>query len=291
MAGVEDRVGARATAYVIAFAIAFASGMIVVAPLLWAALPGGATPAYRVGPGDVIKVEAFQHAEISGTFQVEENGQISFPLLGHVRVAGSPPSEIAATLEEKLERDFYVDVQLQVEVAEYRSQPVTVLGEVQRPGTYYLKGPTDITQVLAEAGGLGPKAGSELELRRVVIENGSEAQRVYSISTESLLSGENGAVVLRAGDVLSVPARQLYFISGEVARPGQYEISQGMTLMQAISQAGGIGKFASQGVELHREIAGEKEILDLDLSRIRKGKDPDAEIRPGDVIIVKRRFF
>jgi protein involved in polysaccharide export with SLBB domain len=61
--------------------------------------------------------------------------------------------------------------------------------------------------------------------------------------------------------------------------------------MQALSQAGGQSKFASQDVELHREQQGGKEILEFDLSEIRKGKLADPPIKPGDVVIVKRRFF
>jgi polysaccharide export outer membrane protein len=249
--------------------------------------------AYRVGVGDVLKVEAFQHQEISGEFQVEEEGAISYPLLGHVPVSALSISEISRLLEEMLERDYYVDVQLQVEVAEYRSQPVTVLGEVQRPGTYYLKGKSTLTQVLSDAGGIRATAGPTVELRRLVGNSTNRSTEVLTFNTRDLLSGQEGTEFeIKTGDVISVSAKQLYFISGEVERPGQYEIARGLTLMQAISQAGGVTKFASQGVELHREAQGqEKQILTFDLSRIRKGKRPDEPIQAGDVIIIKRRFF
>jgi protein involved in polysaccharide export with SLBB domain len=64
-----------------------------------------------------------------------------------------------------------------------------------------------------------------------------------------------------------------------------------MTLMQALSQAGGVGKFASQVIEVHREVDGEKKILSFDLSHIRKGRLADPAVVAGDVIFVKRRFF
>jgi polysaccharide export outer membrane protein len=248
--------------------------------------------AYRIGVGDLVAVEAFQHEEVSGEFTVEENGAITFPLLGTVQVAGKTTAEVADLLERALEKDYYVDVQLQVEVREYRSQPVTVLGEVQRPGTYYLEGRTTVTQLLADAGGLKESAGPTLELRRVATVDGVSVQKVMTFATRKLLTGEEGRdVEVRQGDVLSVSAKQLYFITGEIARPGQYEIAPGMTLMQAISQAGGQGKFASQMVELHREESGAKEILTFDLSQIRKGKAQDPSVQSGDVIIVRRRFF
>jgi len=111
-------------------------------------------------------------------------------------------------------------------------------------------------------------------------------------STSKLLTGEAGRdVLLQAGDVLFVSAKRLFFITGEIARPGQYEISFGLTLLQAISQAGGVGKFASQSIEVHRDIEGEKQILSFDLSHIRKGKTSDPPVLAGDVLIVKRRFF
>jgi polysaccharide export outer membrane protein len=249
-------------------------------------------PGYRIGVGDVLEIDAYQQEEISGQFPVEENGAITYPLLGAVPVAGKTLSQIAAQLETLLETDYYVDVQLQVAVTEYRSQPVTVLGEVQRPGTYYLEGRTTLTQMLAEAGGLKPTAGPELELRRTDHDVSPPKQEVRTFSTAKLLTGEQGVdVELKSGDVLSVSSRQLCFVTGEVARPGQYEISTGLTLMQALSQAGGQGKFASQIVELHRETGGDKEILTFDLSHIRKGKASDPPIRAGDVIIVRRRFF
>jgi polysaccharide export outer membrane protein len=254
--------------------------------------PESVEGVYRVGVGDLLKVEAFPHDEISGEYLVEEDGSIKYPLVGSVPVANDTTSQIASRLEFLLEKDYYVDVQLHVEVADYRSQPVTVLGEVQRPGTYYLEGPTTLTQLLAATGGLKPTAGPVLELRRVARVDDQTDQDVLTFSTSKILTGEEGSdVAMRRGDVVSVSARQLYFVTGEVARPGQYEISPGMTLMQAISQAGGQGKFASQTIELHRDDAGEKTILTFDLSRIRKGKMADPPIQRGDVIIVRRRLF
>ncbi len=247
---------------------------------------------YRVGVGDVIGVEAFQAKDISGEYAVEAAGTITFPLLGAVPVRGKTAAEIADLLEKLLEKDYYVDVQLKVEVRLYASQPVTLLGEVQKPGTYYLEGRTTLTELLAKAGGLKSSAGPVLELRRTARPDGEGPPEPMIFETEKLSTGEAGHdVTLRAGDVLYVSPKKLYFITGEITRPGQYEISLGMTLMQALSQGGGVSKFASQLIEVHREVDGEKTILSYDLSQIRKGRVPDPAILSGDVIYVKRRFF
>jgi polysaccharide export outer membrane protein len=267
--------------------------------LVWLALPLAAqqkppeSGEYRVGIGDVIDVAVFQEDEISGEFPVESSGAITYPLLGTVFVAGMTVPEVTNLLEKLLEKDYYVDVQLKVGVEVFASQPVTLLGEVNKPGTFYLEGRTTLADLLSKAGGLKSSAGPVLELRRTVRPEGEEAfPEPMVFETSKLLTGEAGRdVYLQAGDVLFVSPKKIYFITGEVARPGQYEISLGMTLMQALSQAGGVGKFASQVIEVHREVDGEKKILSFDLSHIRKGRLADPAVVAGDVIFVKRRFF
>jgi len=263
-----------------------------VAPAMAQEPESKAASAYRAGAGDVLKVEAYTHDEISGNFAVEAGGDISFPLLGRIAVEGLTTSEIADRLEELLEKDYYVDVQLQVEIEEYHSQPVTVLGEVSRPGTFYLEGHTSLHTILAEAGGIKTSAGAIIELRRLRGPDDDSEPIVRVFQTQSVRSGEKGRdVILQPGDVVSVSAKQRYFITGEIAKPGQYDLSPGMTLMQAISQAGGQGKFASQTVEIHRGGDDDKEIMTFDLSHIRKGRTSDPSIEAGDVLIIRRRFF
>lgn len=271
------------------FAIAMWS---IVIPCSAQETPDAEQIGYKIGVGDVLAVKAYHEDEISGEFNVEIGGTISFPLLGSVSVAGMTVSEVEGVLETLLEKDYYVDVQLNVEVKVFSSQPVTLLGEVTKPGTYYLEGRTTLTEILSKAGGLKSSAGPVLELRRTAPAPGQGPPPPMVFQTAKLLTGEVGRdVVLQSGDVLFVSAKRLYFITGEIARPGQYEISLGMTLLQAISQAGGVGKFASQAIEVHREVDGEKQILNFDLSHVRKGKIADPAVLAGDVVIVKRRFF
>ncbi len=241
---------------------------------------------YLVGVGDILEVTAFQHQELCGSFQVSENGAIAYPLIGRVGAVGRTVAEISSELERLLELDYFVDVQLSVEVREHLSQPVVILGEVRRPGTVFLNGKTMLTEILAEAGGLAPGAGSEIELRRVA------EDEVLVFSTEKVRTGEEGRdVEVRVGDVISVSSKRTFFITGEINQPGQYEIPKGLTLMRALSQAGGSSKFASREVEIHREVGGKKRIETHDMVDIRKGRVDDPPILADDVIIVRRRFF
>ncbi len=262
---------------------------IILVTLLAVALCGMADSpetGYMVGAGDIIEVISFQHEELSGSFQVSENGVIAYPLIGQVEAAGRTVADISAELERLLEKDFFVDVQLSVKVREHRSQPVVVLGEVRRPGTVFLNGTTMLTDLIAEAGGLAAGAGPNIELRRV----GAEETLVFS--TEKVRTGEEGRdIEIQVGDVVSVSSKQLFFITGEISSPGQYDISRGLTLMRAVSQAGGCSKFASKIIEIHRDVGGEKVIETHNLGDIRKGKAEDPAILADDVLIVRRRFF
>ncbi len=241
---------------------------------------------YRIGIGDVLEVTTYRHEELCGTYPVGEDGTINYPLIGQLEVAGKTVAEASADLERLLEKDYFVDVQLSVEVRAHRSQPVVVLGEVRQPGTVYLTGKTMLTDLIAAAGGIQSGAGPEIELRRA---GGDE---VLVFSTEKVKRGEEGRdVEIHVGDVISVASKKQFFITGEISSPGQYEISNGLTLMRAASQAGGFGKFASRIVEIHREVDGEKVIETFDVGDIRKGRAEDPPILPDDVIIVRRRFF
>lgn len=263
---------------------------VLLAVGLWAG-PALADDTYLVGVGDVLEVTAFQLDELCGSFQVAEDGTITYPLIGQIKVAGKSITEISSELEKALEKDYFVDVQLQVKIKEFRSKPVVVLGEVRRPGTIFLSGETMLTDIIAEAGGLSPSAGAEIELRRQDADSGKQPE-VLVFPTVKVATGEVGRdVPVRAGDVISVSAKAQYFITGEINQAGQYEITHGLTLMRAVSQAGGLSKFASKEVEMHRQGDGETVIETYDLGDIRKGKAKDPEIRAGDVIIVRRRFF
>ena len=85
-------------------------------------------------------------------------GDISFPLLGDIAINGMTVKEVRATLVELLAKDYLVDPQVIVRVKEYRSQWVTVIGEVVRPGKYYLQGAKSMLELLTEAGGFTSRA-------------------------------------------------------------------------------------------------------------------------------------
>ena len=95
--------------------------------------PGSAGPSfaqdYTVGPRDVVSITVWGQADLSKDFPVDQDGSISFPLVGRVKAAGLTTGRLAARLTELLEKDYLVNPQVSVTVKEYLSQKVQVLGE------------------------------------------------------------------------------------------------------------------------------------------------------------------
>lgn len=255
-----------------------------------------ADPIYRIGAGDKIEVSVFGQPELSGIYTVLSDGTLKYPLIGTVRIADLGAKEAGEKLEAALEEKYLVDAQVNVNVKEFLARPVNVLGSVRAPGKYYLKAQTTVTDILTEAGGLTGESGDTIVITRRVNDKktGSTYTKTFTLNLAELLKGQDPElnVLLADGDTINVPERMLFYVSGEVTRPGSYKLDTGMTLLKAISAAGGLGKFATKrGVEIHRKVAGEEQVLKFNLGRIEDREEPDPVVMAEDVIIVARRFF
>src|SRR5437879_3216492 len=97
---------------------------------------------YRIGSGDILKVVVWGHEDLSKEYPVTNDGYVPFPLLGRVKADGLTVQQIGERLRFLLEKDYLVNPQVIVSVREYLSQKVQILGEAEKPGLYYLTGPT-----------------------------------------------------------------------------------------------------------------------------------------------------
>ena len=97
--------------------------------------PIGVGGEYRVGPGDVLDIRVFEVEELSKPAVVSPRGTVSLPLIGEVSVEHMTTLEIEARLKQLYEINLLQDPQINVSVQEFRSQPVSVLGAVERPGS------------------------------------------------------------------------------------------------------------------------------------------------------------
>ncbi|GMR22993.1 MAG: hypothetical protein BMS9Abin37_1382 [Acidobacteriota bacterium] len=270
------------------------------------ALPLDGSTVYRVGPGDVLEIDVYDDPDLSGLATVQHQGEISFPLLGDIAIDGMTVKEVQATLVELLAKDYLVDPQVIVRVKEYRSQWVTLIGEVIRPGKYYLQGSKSMLELLTEAGGFTSRASGEVIVSRLnelqpslftTEDNGNGADSTVRIflTPDQPPSEQREALSfrIRSGDIVTATSTQFFFISGEVKRPGSYPVTGGLTVLKAVSVAGGLTKFGAKGkVEILRKSNKRgSERIKVDLGDIENGKKPDVPLEPEDIIKVGKRVF
>ena len=128
--------------------------------------PIGVSGEYRVGPGDVLDVKVFEVEELSKPAVVSPRGTVSLPLIGEVFVGRMTTLEIEARLKQLYKINLLQDPQINVSAQEFRSQPVSILGAVERPGVYQLQGRRRLVEVLAMAGGLTGEVGDVITISR-----------------------------------------------------------------------------------------------------------------------------
>lgn len=186
----------------------------------------GAQAAYRVKPGDVLEVLVYQDEKLNRQVVVAPDGQISFPLAGHIRAAGKTVEDIESTLTRLLKPKFSDVLDVTVLLASVKEIPIPppepekplpppidpsfyVTGEVAKPGQYFFKTRTNVLQAISIAGGLGPFAAD----RRIVIRRKEGDQEVlYEFNYDAFVSGKDlsGNMRLHSGDVIVVPERGLF---------------------------------------------------------------------------------
>jgi polysaccharide biosynthesis/export protein len=223
---------------------------------------------------------------------------LSLPLLGDVPVAGLTTSGLEQLLRGRYNQYLH-NPQVGVQVKEYRSQVVTVAGAVRTPVVYQLTGPKTLLDMLAIAGGISERAGSQVHLYR----QGPEGRQSYVVDLLALANNPTLVnMAVQAGDVVNVPQAGMFFVDGAVRLPGSYALSRPYTLTQALSVAGGVNRELASysGTTVYRRRPGaEAEIIPVDLTAIWDGKASDPPIEADDVIVVPissakyivRRFF
>jgi polysaccharide export outer membrane protein len=160
---------------------------------------------YLVGAGDKLEIAVFGHADLSRTTEVRIDGAIDFPLIGDVQVAGKGLPQIGKEITRSLGKDYVVDPQVSVNVREYGSQWVTVIGEIRTPGRHLLRPNMRLIDLLAEGGGLTPFANrKQIEILRSESNN---LRHKLVVNLKAIEDGKTADFPLLAGDVVMVPRR------------------------------------------------------------------------------------
>ncbi len=166
----------------------FRNALLLVLFVAWASGPAAAdSAAYRLAAGDELKIKVFDNADISGEYQVDAAGNISFPLVGQVRAAGLTVDELKRDLTTQLDRDYLVDPKVSVEVLNFR--PIFVIGQVNAPGSYPYSSGMTVRQAVALAGGYTRRASTSS--MNVIRQDGSGGSVEIELSEDSpLLPGD-----------------------------------------------------------------------------------------------------
>jgi polysaccharide biosynthesis/export protein len=263
---------------------------------LWGFLIPLSSPAqgdYLLGPEDIIEITVWGHQDLQRQVAVSLDGNITFPLIGEIRTAGRSVQGMEKILAAKLADGYIVNPQVTINVKEYKSQKVYILGEVRNPGTYPVTKQNDLLFTLALAGGFTPSAGNEVLVVRPKNPSGkamtleeakSRQEKIIKINLNGALAGDTSQnILIQDGDSIIVLKMPFFYVLGEVKAPGKYNLDLGTTILMGISMAGGLTPKSAEGrTRIVRELDGKKTEIRVKL---------DALVQPGDTIVVPESFF
>jgi polysaccharide export outer membrane protein len=258
-------------------------------------------PMQKVGPEDLLGIQVYDSPEFTRTVRVSAEGTIRLPMLkAPVKVSGMLPSEIEVQVQEALKREqLLVDPYVTVNVADYHSRPVSVVGAVRLPTIFQAIGTVRLLDAITRAGGLDiANAGPEIIVTRP---NGNDgAELVQRIPSKALLAGTDPElnIKLSGGEEVRVPEVAKIIVEGSVVRPGIYPVQDPIalnTVMTAIAQAGGLIQYADHKAYIIRvDDQGVTHRIEVPLWDIQNRKKPDMTLQARDILQVpdspKRRI-
>jgi len=246
--------------------------------------PAFAEQEYLLAPGDILKISVFKNTDLSLDVRVSEAGSISYPLIGSVAVSGLTLPAAERKIAQML-RDggFVVNPQVNILLTQAFGNLVSVIGEVNTAGRYSLDAAGGhLSGMLAAAGGVAQTGGDFVIVTGT--RNGKPFRREVDIVKMSLSGNPAEDIELVGGDTLFVNRAPLFYIYGQVQKPGQFRLERGMTVMQALASGGGVtGKGTQRGIVRHRRDASGKVK--------EEGVSLDDDVQDKDVIYVKESLF
>jgi polysaccharide biosynthesis/export protein len=278
----------------------------------------GSSGDYRIGPQDLLEISIFEAPELNRTVRVSESGEVSLPLLGGIQVAALTARELESALAERL-REFLKDPHVNVMVTAIESHPISVIGEVNKPGVFQVRGSKTLLEMLSMSQGLAADAGDEvLVMRSAGFNSGQELGQkanpagpaasknpndpepaneepsgTVSINLRHLLNSRDPKfnVPVYAGDIVKVTRAGIVYVVGAVKRPGGFTVkgNEQMSLLKAIALAEGLSNTPSKArTKIIRtdETSGKRSEIAVDIGKILDGKAPDINLQAADIVFV-----
>jgi protein involved in polysaccharide export with SLBB domain len=159
-----------------------------------------------VGPADLLEIRVAKQDQLSGEFEVDTNGVLSFPYVGIVESTGKTPIQIQSEIQTRLADGYLRDPQVMVRVKERRSKKISVFGEVKKGSTIPFTDRMTIVQAISEAGGFSPRAWENAVKVTRKAPAGSEE---YTVPVKQIASGRAASFSMCPGDSVYVPKSPL----------------------------------------------------------------------------------
>ncbi|MEH2500911.1 protein involved in polysaccharide export with SLBB domain [Bradyrhizobium sp. AZCC 1678] len=149
--------------------------------------------SYILGPNDRIRLKVYGESDITGEYEIDNTGQVSIPLAGHIKAAGATTRQLEKSIASALAKGIVRDPRVNVEIAQYR--PYYILGEVKKSGEYPYRHGLTVMDAVASAGGFTYRANeNKVFLRR----SGASAEEILPL---------NAPVPVFPGDNIRIPER------------------------------------------------------------------------------------
>jgi len=238
-----------------------------------------ATGDLLIGVGDRLHISVFQTPEFDQDARVDPSGTIDVAGVGAVPVTNRRPRDVAADIQKGLrEGGIMLNPDVTVEITDYISHGVSIQGEVRTPGIYPIIGERRLSDLLTASGG-----PTELSDGNAAIRHGAGGETEHILLKKD---AENTTIV--PGDTITLDRAPLVYILGNVRRAGGFPLARRTTLAQGLALAQGFSASAKdRKAYLFRDQGdGQRAIVEVNLHDILRGKRPDLDMKPNDVLFV-----
>lgn len=230
---------------------------------------------------DVISIKVVNQPDMDTATRVETDGTISFPYVGRIKAVGLSEDQLAHAIEQRLAaRQIVTDPHVLVELTSFGTQ-ASIQGQVGAPGVYTLDRPTNLTQLLARAGGVRDDAiGAVITVRRA---HGGSVQTFDSKDVQAS-RGPGARLLIANNDEIFVDLSPFYYIYGYVGHTGEFPLTRPLTVQEAIAIGGGLSPLGSDWRIRIKRKAANGQSIEVPASL-------DDQVQGGDIIVVNERIF
>lgn len=239
-------------------------------------------------PGFLLNVQVYDEPDLSARVRVDNAGNISMPFLQSLHVEGDTVPQAQERIRQQFkENGILKNPQITIDVEQFATTSVTVMGEVLNPGKVELLAPHSLLDVIGMTGGETPMAGNTIEVRRMVDNNWKT--NTYHYTRDGDVASIRD-VLIQPGDTVIVQRAGIVYVLGGVNRPGGYPMQEGgeLNVVQAVSLAQGLALQAKvSGLRVVQHTADGKMVeIPISYNKIMQGKEVPMQLAAGDIVYV-----